>query len=175
MPEYGIIVPEMRLATLEETKSLQTLFTESTRHANQVGHIDRPDRYDEDYFVPYIEAEELHCFDLDDRIAGAVNLAEADCPPVVWSEADSPHLYIGKLATSNTVRGTQFFRNTMLPDIEVEARKRDKVGLRLCCLGDNPKLINFYADAGFNNIGMAQSFSTFYNKHVKVAKFERIL
>lgn len=163
----------LRLATLEETKSLQGLFIESTRHANQVGHIDRPDQFEEEYFASYIEASELHCFDVDDQLAGVVNLAEEDCPPIVWPETEAQYLYIGKLATADIVRGKHFFQQTMLPDIEKEAIQRGKLGLRLSCLGDNPKLINFYNAAGFDLVGMAGVFSNFYQKHVEVTKFQR--
>lgn len=164
----------MRLATLEDIAGLQNLFTESTRHANQVGHIDRPDQFDNEYFLPYIGAEELYCFEATDTIVAAARLTETDPPPKIWDENEERYLYVGKLATSDSVRGTQFFPNVMLRQILEEARVRNKTGIRLSCLADNRRLIQFYSCIGFNNLGTAQIFSTFYGKHTEVVRFEHI-
>lgn len=162
----------MRLATSEDIASLQHLFVESTRHANQVGHIDRPNQFDDGYFLPYIETEELYCFEGTNTIVAAVRLTETDPPPKIWTDNEEQYLYVGKLATSDSVRGTQFFQKVMLDQILEEAKARNKIGIRLSCLGDNPRLTNFYSRIGFNNLGMAQIFSTFYEKHTEVVKFE---
>ena len=162
----------MRLAVQEDLEDLKVLFAESTEHANQVGHIDRPKTFNNEYFTPFIEASELYCFDAGNRVVGAARLTEADPPPTIWEESGAQYLYVGKLATSNLVRSTQFFPTVMLPEISDEAKQRDKIGIRLSCLADNHKLIDFYSRLGFNNIGMAQILSSFYKKHVYVTKFE---
>lgn len=162
----------MRLAVQEDLEGLRILFAESTKHANQVGHIDRPDTFNDDYFTAYIEARELYCFDTSDRIAGAARLTETDPPPTIWEDNKAEYLYVGKLATSSFVRNTQFFPTVMLPEIVDEAKRRDKIGIRLSCLADNPKLIDFYNSLGYDNAGVSQIFSSFYKNHVYVTKFE---
>ena len=163
----------MRLAVHEDFVGLQDLYFESTKHANQVGYIDRPELFDEEYFLPYIDAEEFYCFDIKGRIVGGARLTEVDPPPTIWADEESQFLYVGRLATSDSVRNTQFFPRVMLPEIVEVAKQRDKVGLRLSCLGNNQRLVDFYSRLGFNNLGMAQIFSSFYQKHVHVARFER--
>lgn len=162
----------MRLATSEDIPSLQDLFIESTRYANQVGHIDRPTQFDVGYFQPYIETEELYCFEVTKAIVAAARLTETDPPPKIWIDNEERYLYVGKLATSDSVRGNQFFQKVMLHKIFEEAKEREKIGIRLSCLGDNQRLINFYSRIGFNNFGTAQIFSTFYGRRVEVVKFE---
>ena len=162
----------MRIAVQEDLEDLKVLFTESTEYANQVGHIDRPQTFGNEYFTPLIEASELYCFDKGDRVAGIARLTEIDPPPTIWEDTENKYLYVGKLATSNLVRNTQFLPTVMLPDIADEAKQREKIGLRLSCLADNQKLIDFYSRLGFNNVGMAEILSSFYKKRISVTKFE---
>lgn len=162
----------MRLAVHEDLDELKVLLTESTEHANQVGHIDRPKTFSNEYFTPFIEAGELYCFDVGNRVVGIARLTEADPPPTIWEDVEAKYLYVGKLATSHLVRNTQFFPTVMLPYITDEAKQREKIGIRLSCLADNQKLKDFYTRIGFNNIGIAEIFSSFYQKHIYVAKFE---
>lgn len=163
----------MRIATRHDAKQLQDLFAESTQYASQVGHIDRPNRFEEDYFAPYIENKEMYCFEANNSLAGAVRLFEKNSPTAAWPSVDVRYLYVGKLATGDIVRGSDFFLHAMLPSIRSEAIERGKMGLRLECLADNPKLMDFYSVRGFDKVGTARIFSKFYGKHIELIKFEQ--
>jgi len=162
----------MRLALQEDVENLKVMFEESTVHANQVGHIDRPDKFDDQYLTPLIETKELFCFEVSDRIVGAARLTDIEPSPAIWEDLEAKYLYIGRLASGNLVRNSDFFQKVMLIEITDEAKKRDKRGLRLSCLADNQRLIDFYSRIGFSNIGKSQIFSSFYEKQIYVTKFE---
>ncbi len=165
----------MRIAQIEDVPALQDLYSESARHANKVGHIDWPDQFEESYLNSLVLAREIYCFEDEGQLTGAVRLAEKDPPPVVWEEQKPQHLYIGKLATADAVRGQQYVSRILLPEIEREGRLRNKVSLRLTCLGDNPKLIEYYSGLGFERNENTTMFSEFYNAEIEIARFERNL
>ncbi len=162
----------MRVAEFEDIDNLKTLYVQSTKHANQVGHIDRPDQFSDEYFEPYIKVRELYCFDDENQIAGAARLSEIEASSSVWEDDLAQYLYVGRLATSNLVRNTRYFPNIMLPEIIDEAGRRDKIGVRLSALSDNLKLTDFYSSLGFSALGNTLIFSLFYEKHIYVTRFE---
>lgn len=65
-------------------------------------------------------------------------------------------LYIGKLATAGTVKGTNFFQTVFLPAIGDLASSRGRDELRLTCLASNSRLGEFYLNSGFEQDGEAR-------------------
>lgn len=165
----------MRLAEISDVASLQTLYAESRMHGKTVGDIDWPEIFSHDFLAGYISNRELYCFEeAESGLVAAARLAETD-NIAVWPDEDQRFLYVGKLATADIVRRQRYVPRIVMPAAERLAIERGKIGLRLNCLADNPGLMRLYNNLGFNLLGIVSIYSTFAEKQITTAKFEKML
>lgn len=163
----------MRLAIHEDIPEIEEIYRQSREHAFKVGYIDWPEKFPDGFFEGLIAADELFCFSEGNTIVAAARLSDTD-NPAVWKYQRQPHLYIGKLASGDAVRGTHFIETVAIPAFEIEAQKRDKAGLRLNCLADNPGLLKLYSGMGFFAVGNECIYSHLLEKLIVTTKFEKI-
>jgi GNAT superfamily N-acetyltransferase len=127
------------------------------------------DQWDRD--IPDEEVEQFiasgHAFvaELDREPAGALRLTEAAHIP--WEVMDYDGLYLHGLVVRRDLAGRGLGRQ-MLAWAEEQARRRGKSTLRLDCMADNPRLCQYYADAGFTPLGRHPRYTWYalYEKKV---------
>ena len=128
--------------TFDKLPQLAELYSDNVLYARKVGDIDWPHPFPDSLLASYIHLGEL--FGLNDdpyAIQSSVRLYEAS--------TNSSVLRVGKLTTSEEVRGTGFVARRLLPAIIDEAITREKTELNLTCLAHNVRLTNFYRNLGF--------------------------
>jgi hypothetical protein len=163
----------MRLLVPEDTSAITDLYSQASRHANSVGHIDWPNPINEDFASGLIATNALFGWDNNQGIDGAL-LATTSPNAAIWNDLDGQPsaLYLAKIATSNTVRGQGFFEAQMLPD--VRANFSMLTPIRLDCLADNEKLKLFYASLGFVAVEDTVFYSIKQGREIAVTKFELV-
>lgn len=90
---------------------------------------------------------------------GAVVLSERFNPQEWEGTEPEGGLYVGKFATANTVRGTRYATEVMLPGIIRIAGAWGKTSVRLNFMDDNDGLRRLYEDMGFTPAGTTTFFS----------------
>lgn len=163
----------MRRASLNDIPHLKNIYKESYRHAFRVGHIDWPEKFSEGFFRNLIKLRELYVFELNNQIVASVKLAKFD-NPLVWPIQSKPFLYIGKMATSEKVRGMNFIAKQGIPSMKKEGIIKGKIGFRLNCLADNSGLINYYNSLGFADKGQVNIYSELSERNIEIRKFEMV-
>lgn len=160
----------MRPATKHDSSKLLKLYSESLAHAQKVGKIDWPDPISQSFINSLLENKNLFCFEKDDTIIAAAKLSRKP-DRKIWPSQESA-LYIGRLATAETVRGTRFFQEQMLPAIIDYVGPNAK--LRLNCLADNEPLKTFYRNLGFIPQADVAFYSPQQAAYITVTPFERL-
>ena len=94
------------------------------------------------------------------EVHGATTLGERFNPQEWAGTEPETGLYLGKLATDKTVRGTRYVARVMLPAILEVAASRGKDSVRLNFMDDNEGLRRLYTGLGFTQVGM----TTFYSR-----------
>lgn len=158
----------MRLAEQHDVPQLTELYSDALSHANSVGHIDWPVPVTSDFVSELVSTRELYRFG-DNKILATAKVSTLP-DTRIWKDVSDCGLYLAKLATSNLVRGTRYFEQNMLAEINdfTEAI----VPKRLDCLADNPKLRAFYLGIGFHAMGDVVFYSEKQNKYITVSRFE---
>lgn len=163
--------PFLRPAQTADIPQLLDLYEQSMRHGNTV----RPGSTDwsitEWYLGKLMGEEELFCMQSPDGLVGAARLTES-VNPVEWPDGNENRLLIAKLATADAVRGQGFVPKHFLPAIEDEARRRGMVGLRLNCMAENPKLMEFYGRM-FKLLKLVTFDSPTKGRTITTANFQR--
>lgn len=159
----------MRKAGHADISQLKEVYSDALNHANNVGHIDWPSPLPTDFVSKLVETGELYCFGNDMVVAAARVSRFPDTR--IWNDATDTGLYLAKIATSNSVRGTNYFRHTILP--EIAALADPPMPLRLDCLANNPGLKGFYSGVGFCEVGDVTFYSERQSKLLTVSRFEK--
>lgn len=88
---------------------------------------------------------------LEDEVACIWATAYRD--PLIWEEKDvDPAVYIHRIATNPNFRG-QFFVQKIVDWAIDHAKEKDIKYVRLDTVGNNPRLIKHYTEAGFEFLG----------------------
>ena len=165
----------MRLAKLSDLAQIQEVYTESTEYGESVGSVNWPVPFPADVLQQYIHNNELYCFEIEAHIVAVVRLHDIDSPSAAWTDGSDKYLYVSRLATGDKVRGQKYTSTVILPAIIYEARLKNKLGLRLTCLGDNNAMLSFYKQLNFTYLDTVPVISKLNSKSVSAAKFEMLL
>lgn len=88
----------------------------------------------------------------DDQVACIFMIAYQD--PFIWKEKDmDPAVYIHRIVTHSSYRGRNYVK-LIIRWAKEHAREKDKKFIRMDTWGDNPKLIDYYRNCGFNFLGI---------------------
>ena len=140
-----LMTEKLEQYTFDKLQPLAELYSDNVLYARKVGDIDWPHPFPESLLVSYIHHGELFGLNDDpDTIQSSVRLYEGG--------ANSTVLHVGKLTTSEAIRGTRFVERRLLPAIIDEATIREKTELHLTCLAHNTRLASFYRNLGFNSV-----------------------
>lgn len=163
------------LAVVDDLDSVMDVFRESLRHAAQVGHIDWADPFPVEPVQRWISDGELLRWAEDGRIVGVARATTVPSPSV-WGDPGDVALYVGKLATADSVRGEQFCATHMLPYLLDYAVAAGATSVRIDSLADNPGLTQLYSGAGFTQRGEA-TFQSVLNpgRAVTVIRWEWLI
>ncbi len=159
----------MRRVEIQDVSQLMEVYSDALEHANKVSHIDWPSPLTVDFVSELVATGELYCFG-DDRVLAAAKVSTSPDTRIWKDGTNSSGLYIAKIATSRSVRGTKYFERNMLPGIITHADA--EVPTRLDCLADNPKLKTFYSSIGFRAVGDITFYSEKQSKNITVSRFE---
>ena len=157
-------------ATSSDITDLLEVYRDSLKHAYNVGKIDWPNPITMAFMEYLLKTNELYAFRLDPKIVAAARLSHQP-DERIWTDAPPLALYLGKLATSEEVRGTDYFRRRMLPSIQEYAGANTP--LRLDCLSDNERLKSHYHRLGFISLGNVTFFSEKQDIDLTVTRYER--
>lgn len=158
----------MRKAEQHDVLQLTEVYSDALEHANNVGHIDWPSPLTVDFVSELVSTCEIYCFGDDQILAAAKVSASPDTR--IWKNVADSGLYLAKIATSNQVRGTNYFEQSMLAEIVTLADATTPK--RLDCLADNPRLKAFYSNIGFRAVGDVTFYSEKQSKPITVSRFE---
>lgn len=161
----------MRLATEPDIPQLVQLYNEAFVHAKNVGDIDWQPPLNSDYVQGLMADNSLYRDD-GDSISAAVKLTnKADLR--IWHGLTQPALYVSRLATANSVRGTDYVEHSVVPFVFDVAKPEGRI--RGDCLADNERLKSFYLKLGATPLGNITFYSEKLHKQLEVTRLEIIL
>lgn len=162
--------PVLRPADLDDVSGLLEVYRQAIEQGNNVMPGSVKWNITPDYLGKLIGARELFCMQSPAGLVGAVRLTE-QANPLEWPDDSGNRLLIAKWATGDEVRDQKFVPRRFLPAIEREAERRGKVGTRLNCMADNPKLMRFYGGM-FKFLGIVEFDSPTWGR-IATAKYQR--
>lgn len=159
---------EITRATLEDAPDVIDLLKETARWVKDKHVRQWSDLLDgklDPLIISTIVQHETFMIKKDGQLVATFSLNEVqiDLDKRVWGELDDGAVYLHKLAVSPRHIGSGLGKEIIAYAAQY-VKEKGKPYLRLDCVGDNEKLVNFYTKCGFTKVGMGYGHTKFEMK-----------
>lgn len=163
----------MEIATRDDLSVIQAIYHEAADRAHRSGgFIDWPKPFPLERIEQYYEDDSLYKFTEDGQIVATMRMYE-NCSEQIWQDVHEANaLYLGKIATSDSVSGRGYMLNRILPEAVDVASQRGYDYVRFDSLATNEKQMKLYEKSMFSRVGEATIRSINNGDTILLAKWQ---